>query len=385
VTVLQRRFLTAGTVAVVVAAIALGTYFVVANGRNRQSPDKNAGAVRQAVLITTTTVEPKTLEVYEEVVGALENVIDPTLAAEVAGRITRVHGYTGKKVAKDDLLAEIDPADFEIQSRADLAEIGRLTALLGQQARVVERQQKLVAQGFISQSALDDAIAQRNALREQLNSARARSEATRRSLSKARVLAPIDGEIETQIVAVGDYVKIGDPLFRMVGVQRMRARLPLPESAAARLRPGLKVELTVPASQRRIQAQIDEIKPTVGTANRALEAIVNFNNEDPTLRGGGSVNARIVVATREGALMLPEESVVLRPAGKVVYAVKDGRVSQRIVKTGLKQDGLYEVVSGVSAGDVVAVDGAGFLTDGAAVTLSKPRPPAGTRGPGAAG
>lgn len=383
-TVLQRRFLTAGTVAVVLAAIALGAYFVVANGRTSQSPGKSAGTARQAVLITTTTVEPRTLEVYEEVVGTLENVIDPTLAAEVAGRITRVHGYTGKKVAKGDLLAEIDPADFEIQSRADLAEIGRLTALLEQQARVVARQQKLVAQGFISQSALDDAVAQRNALREQLNSARARAEATRRSLSKARVLAPIDGEIETQIVAVGDYVKIGDPLFRMVGVQRMRARLPLPESAAARLRPGLKVELTAPASQRTIQAQIDEIKPTVGTANRALEAIVNFDNEDPSLRGGGSVNARIVVATRDGALMLPEESVVLRPAGKVVYAVKDGRVSQRVVKTGLKQDGLYEVVSGVSAGDVVAVDGAGFLTDGAAVTLSRPRPPAG-RGGGAAG
>lgn len=381
---LQRRFLTAGTVAVVLAAIALGAYFIVANGRNSERPGKSAGTARAAVLITTTTVEPRTLEVYEEVVGSLENVIDPTLAAEVAGRITRVHGYTGKKVAKGDLLAEIDPADFEIQSRADLAEMGRLGALLEQQARVVERQQKLVAQGFISQSALDDAIAQRNALREQLNSARARSEATRRSLSKARVLAPIDGEIETQIVAVGDYVKIGDPLFRMVGVQRMRARLPLPESAAGRLRPGLKVELTSPASQQRIQAQIDEIKPTVGTANRALEAIVNFDNEAAALRGGGSVNARIIVATREGALMLPEESVVLRPAGKVVYAVQDGRVRQRVVTTGLKQDGLYEVVSGVSAGDVVAVDGAGFLTDGAAVTLSKPRP-AGSRSAGEAG
>jgi membrane fusion protein, multidrug efflux system len=375
-TVLQRRFLTASTVALVAAAIALGAYFIVADGRNSERAGKSTGAARQAVLITTTTVEPRTLEVYEDVVGTLENVIDPTLAAEVAGRITRVHAYTGKKVSKGDLLAEIDPADFEIQSRGDLAEIGRLTALLQQQVRVVERQQKLVAQGFISQSALDDAIAQRNALREQLNSARARSEATRRSLSKARVLAPIDGDIETQIVAVGDYVKVGDPLFRMVGVQRMRARLPLPESAAGRLRPGLKVELTSPASQRTILARIDEIKPTVGTTNRALEAIVNFDNEDAVLRGGGSVNARIVVATREGALMLPEESVVLRPAGKVVYAVQDGHVKQRIVKTGLKQEGMYEVVSGVAEGDVVAVDGAGFLTDGAAVTLAKPRPPA---------
>ena len=85
----------------------------------------------------------------------------------MAGRITRVHGFTGKKVNRGDLLAEIDAVDFEIQSRADRAEIARLTSLLQQQERVVERQQKLVGQGFISQNALDDAIAQRNALREQ--------------------------------------------------------------------------------------------------------------------------------------------------------------------------------------------------------------------------
>lgn len=373
-TVLQRRFLTAGTVGVVLAAIALGAYFVVANGRNSERPGTSAGAARAAVLITTTTVEPRRLEVYEEVVGSLENVIDPTLAAEVAGRITRVHGYTGKKVAKGDLLAEIDPADFEIQSRGDLAEMGRLSALLEQQARVVERQQKLVAQGFISQSALDDAIAQRNALREQLNSARARSEATRRSLSKARVLAPIDGEIETQIVAIGDYVKLGDPLFKLVGMQELRAHLLLPEAAATRIRPGLKVVLSPPAApERTIEASIGEIRPTVGANNRALDAIVKFRGEGNLFRGGGTVNARIVTQAREGVLMVPEQSVVLRPAGKVVYVVREGKAEQRIVETGFRQEGLQEIAKGLAGGETIAVDGAGFLTDGAAVTLARPR------------
>lgn len=371
---------TTGTVIAVLVLVAVGTYFL-GDGRARERLPKSAGKGPAPVLVSTTVVEPRPLEVYEEVVGALENVVDPTVAAEVAGRVTRVHGFTGKRVARGDVLAEIDAADFEIQSRADQAEIARLSGLAQQQERVVERQQKLVAQGFLSQNALDDAVAQRNALREQLNSAKARSEATRRSLTKARIVAPVDGEIETQIVAVGDYVKIGDPLFRMVGVQRMRARLPLPESAAARLRPGLKVELASPASQRKIVARIDEIKPTVGTANRALEAIVNFHNDDPLLRGGGSVNARIIVDTREGALMLPEESVVLRPAGKVVYAIQDGRAEQRVVQTGLKQDGFYEIVKGVSPGETVAVDGAGFLTHGAAVSLPRSKSPAG-RAPG---
>ena len=344
-------------------------------GRDAESARKAAGP--PAVLITTTRVEPRSLEVYEEVVGTLENVIDPTIGAEVAGRVTRVLGFTGKKVKQGDALAEIDAVDFEIQGRADAAEIARLQTLLAQQERVVQRQQALVKQGFIAQNAADDAVAQRNALREQLAAARARAESSRRGMVKSRVVAPVDGEIETQIVAVGDYVKLGDPLFRLVGVQRMRARLPLPETAAARLRPGLKVRLVSPAAlQNPIEARIDEIRPTVGVANRALDAIVNFQNEGAGLRGGGSVNARIVVATRAGALMVPEESVVLRPAGKVVYVVRAGRAEQRLVETGLKQDGLYEILQGIAPGDVVAVDGAGFLTQGAAVTLPKPKPPA---------
>jgi len=54
------------------------------------------------VLITSAVVQARTLEVYEEVLGTIENVIDPTIGAEVAGRVTRVAGFTGKKVAKGD-------------------------------------------------------------------------------------------------------------------------------------------------------------------------------------------------------------------------------------------------------------------------------------------
>ena len=118
-------------------------------------------------------MQPRTLEIYEEVVGTIENVIDPTVGAEVAGRVTRVTGFTGKKVKKGELIAEIDAADFQIQQRADQAEIGRLTSLLEQQERVVERQQKLVGKAS-SRRTIDDAVAQRNALRQQLAAARAR-------------------------------------------------------------------------------------------------------------------------------------------------------------------------------------------------------------------
>jgi membrane fusion protein, multidrug efflux system len=368
----RRRIALVGLALAALAALGLGTYFA-ADGRPKEA-GKAAGKGRAAVLVSTALVQPRAVEVYEEVIGSIENVIDPTVGAEVAGRVTRVAGFTGKKVAKGELLAEIDAADFQIQSRADRAEMNRLTSLLEQQERVLERQKKLVAQGFISQNAVDDALAQRNALREQLAAARARSDATGRSLTKARVVAPIDGEIETQIVAVGDYVKLGDPLFKLVGMQQLRAHLLMPEAAATRIRPGLKVLLSPPAApEQALEARIDELKPTVGTNNRALDAIVKFRGAANLFRGGGTVNARIVIESREAALMVPEQAVVLRPAGKVVYIIDQGVARQRIVQTGLRQDGLQEIVKGLSAGDTVAVDGAGFLTDGAAIALAKPR------------
>jgi len=371
-TIATRRLAIVG-LSVALLAAAVGAYFFAGDGGAKESRNpqaRKAGAAR-AVLVNTAVAQPVTLEVYEQVVGSLENVMDPKISAEVAGRVTRVLGFTGKKVKRDELLAEIDAQDFEIQSRGDAAETKRLQALLANQERIVERQQKLVEQGFISQNALDEALAQRAVLREQISAARARADSTGRSLGKTKVTAPIDGEIETQVIAPGDYVKVGDPLFTLVGMQRMRAHLLFPENAANRIRPGLKVSLESPAAPgRAVETAIDEIKPTVNAGNRALDAIVRFDSDDGAFRGGGSVNARVVVEVKKDALMVPEHAVVLRPAGKVVYLVANGRATQRAVETGLKQDGLQEIVKGLQPGEVIATDGAGFLSDGAAVTLA---------------
>ncbi len=372
----RRRLTWLAAVLALLGAIGLGT-FIVANGRTAKEANapaaKKAGQAR-SVLIATATVQPRVLEIYEEVVGSLENAVDPKIGAEVAGRVTRVLGFTGMKVRRGDLLAEIDAQDFQIQSRGDAAEVKRLQALLQNQERVVERQQKLVAQGFISQNALDEALAQRTVLREQITAARARAESTGRSLGKTRVVAPIEGEIESQVVAAGDYVKLGDPLFTLVGMSHMRAHLLFPENAGNRIRAGLKVRLESPAAPGKFfETRIDEIKPTVNAGNRALDAIVRFDGGDGAFRGGGSVNARVVIGIKDNALMVPEQAVVLRPAGKVVYVVQDKRVAQRVVETGLRQDGLQEITKGLAAGETIATDGAGFLSDGAAVTLAETR------------
>ena len=102
--------------------------------------------------------------------------------------------------------------------------------------------------------------------------------------------------------------------------------------------------------------------------DRAIDVQVRLDN-DGGLRAGGTVNGAIVTGRKPAAVVVPEQSVVLRPAGKVVYVIADGKARQRIVEPGVKQGGRIEIVKGLAAGELVAEDGAGFLSDGAAVTV----------------
>lgn len=334
--------------------------------------EKRAGP--PPTLITVTQAQAMPLEIVERTLGSLEAVIDPKVAAEVPGRVVRLAVRAGQKVTKGQLLAELDTVDAAGQERADRAEIARLESLLAQQERVVARQNELVSRNFISRNAADDATAQRDALKSQLAAARARAGISGHALQRTRITSPVDGTIEVQIASVGDYLKVGDPLLRLVSNTRLRANLPFPEAVAQRLKPGQTVRLVSPSRPERIiEASIHDIRPTLIETSRAVEVIARFDNlaDGGELRGGSSVDATVVIGRKENAVMVPEQSVVLRPAGKVVYAIENDQARQRLVVTGAKQAGLIEIVDGIAAGETVALDGAGFLTDGGTVSVHR--------------
>jgi len=174
--------------------------------------------------------------------------------------------------------------------------------------------------------------------------------------------------VEKQIVSPGDFVKIGDPLIQIISNQRLRAHLPFPENIAAKLQPGLKVRLTTPTSPDTVTATIRELKPLIGESNRAVDVIADIVDQ-PGWQSGASVDGTVILGERPGAIVVPEQSVVLRPAGEVVYVIQNNVAHQRKVKTGLRQSGQVEILDGLAAGEQVAVDGAAFLTDQARVSI----------------
>jgi RND family efflux transporter MFP subunit len=124
------------------------------------------------------------------------------------------------------------------------------------------------------------------------------------------------------------------------------------------------------APETPIEAVVEDIRPTVGEANRAINVIARLDNPG-ALKGGGSVDAAVITGRKESALVVPEQSVVLRPAGKVVYLIVDGKAQQQVVEVGSKQRGMIEITAGLKGGETVALDGAGFLSNGAAVNVKE--------------
>lgn len=333
--------------------------------------DKKANA--RTTLVTVSSVNNQAIEITESSVGSLEGLINPTLAAEMAARVIKVHVNTGDRVEKGQLIATLDATDYVMQRNEAQAEIARLQALLNNQSKIVARNQTLVDKKFISQTAVDNDSAQENVLRQQLKAARARVASINHDRSKSRVLAPVSGIIESKPVDTGDYLRMGDPIVQIVSKQVLRAHLPFPEQIGSQLKAGLTVRLNTPTSSETIETTIRELKPQVTAGNRTIDVIADINNANGW-QPGASVKGMVVLGKLAAAMMIPEQSVVLRPAGEVVYVVRDNVAYQTIVKTGLHQNGLIEILSGLNENDMIAVDGAGFLTDKAPIEIAKDEP-----------
>ncbi len=331
----------------------------------------SASAEGRVIRVTTATAQTDRVEEIEWAVGIIETRSSVQVAAEVAGQVRRILVDEGQGVARGAVLAEIDAAEYRLDRASEEAELRRLGALLQQQQRETERARRLVADKLISQDQLDNAEAELAALREQLAGADVRVAATERRLQETRLVAPVTGEVSTRNIDVGDYVQVGAVAFDLIDVRNLRVRLPFPEYRAPQLRKDLIVRLTsAAAGDEAVTARITDIRPSVTPSSRSLTVIVDFDNPG-SWRPGASVRAEVVLNARENALLIPQVAVVRRPAGDVVYVIEDGVASARVVRRGERRGKLVEVASGLAQGEIVAVDGAGFLTDGTSVEVAE--------------
>jgi membrane fusion protein, multidrug efflux system len=340
------------------------------------SKSKDADAAKEAdkknpksTSVTITRVKNQPIELTETTQGTLEGIVDPIVAAEMSARVVKVHVYPGVTVKQGQLIATLDASDFGAQRNEAQAEVARVLALIDNQKKIVARNQVLVDKKFLAQTAVDNDISQQKVLNQQLAAARARVGSINHSSSKANIYAPVSGIVQKKLVDTGDYVRAGDPILQIVSTQKLIAHLPFPEHIAAKLQTGLPVRLSTPTTNNVVESKIRELKPMITEGNRTVDVVANVNDAQGW-QPGASVTGTVVLGSQVAAMMVPEQSVVLRPAGEVVYVVRNNKAYQAIVKTGLNQNGMIEIIEGVNENDTIVVDGAGFLTNNTPVKVA---------------
>jgi RND family efflux transporter MFP subunit len=361
---------------VIAAAVVAGTALLGGCGEDGPpaAPSRPTSTVARATPVTVATAERREVAVTLHSMGTLASVTAPTVSAEVDGRIVRLGAEAGERVPAGGVLAELDTTELGLEREAASADFRSLQAQIENEQRRVARFESLKQQDYLAQTQLDDSRAELEVLRAQTAAAQARLAIVEDKLARTTVRAPVAGTVERRRVSVGDFVRRGDPMFDLTADADLQALLPFPETVSQVLRPGLAVTLASPiAPGITVSGRVAELRPVVGRGSRAVTAIVPLRNPGPW-RDQATVEAEVVVERRPDAVVVPAGAVVRRPAGEVVYRVEEGRAAQRPVTLGVRVGDAVEVRAGLTGGEVVAVEGASYLTDGAPVQITGPRP-----------
>ncbi len=299
--------------------------------------------------------------------GSVQSIHHPTISAETSGRIISIDIAEGDAVVAEQVLAAMDNTLHAIESAKADAELSRQAVVLENQRQEVARLQRLASSRSVSQDQLEDQQAELAMLEAQRNVARQELQRARYMESKARIVAPQAGLVSRRHISVGDYVTMGAPLFDLVSVDRLRARLAFPERDLAAIRIGKQVQLVSPAAPDTLAVgEVTSINPQINPDSRAVEVTVEFDNPGGWLPGA-STDATLVVQSKPRALTVPPTSIVTRDDRSVVFVVSGDQVDARPVELGWAEVEWVEIASGLSAGDLVVVEGAAQLDDGSLV------------------
>ncbi len=316
-----------------------------------------------AVAITTGKVATTTIEEKESAMGIIYSLSSPKVASEVSGRVIKVLIDVGDAVQQGQIMAEIDPERYELETIQAKAETARLSALKINQELDLSRAERLYKNNLVSEEILDKTKAELEALKQQIKAAEAKHNSSKKLLRDTKIKAPITGYVAAKKIVMGDFVQTGTIVFELVDTKNLRVGVSFPEYQSSKLKKGLKTYLTSPTNTNHIvETQINEVSPNINPKNRSISVIIDFENPGLWLPGA-SARAEIILSERENALVVPQLAVVRRSIGNVVYVIKNSVAIETKVDTGIHLDGLIEIKAGLQKGTLIAVDGAGFLAD----------------------
>jgi multidrug efflux system membrane fusion protein len=366
---------------------ALLVTLVVARVLHGQSAASRSGRppAQRAIPVVGAAARVGDLGVYETGLGTVTPINTVTLRSRVDGQLVEVAYREGQLVHQGDLLAQIDPRPFQVQLLQAEGQLAKDEAALANARVDLERYRVLIKEDSVPRQQLDTQAATVNQDEAALKSDQAQVESAKLNLAYCRITAPITGTVGLRLVDPGNMVHATDTNGLVVITQQQPTavlftipadRLP---QVLQQLRTGRK--LTVEAWDRDLQHRLatgtllavdNQIDQTTGTVRMKAQ----FPNDDGALYPNQFVNARLLVDTLRGTVIVPTAAIQRSPQSTYVYVVKpDSTVELRNVDVRLTEGDDTSLAGGVSAGEVVVVDGVDKLQPGSPVSVPSPGAP----------
>jgi membrane fusion protein, multidrug efflux system len=338
------------------------------------------GSPRQrAVPVVVQPVRRDAVRVYLSGLGTVTPRNRVTVRSQVDGQLMQVAFEEGQMVKAGDLLAQIDPRPYQVQLLQAQGALARDQALLDNAKVDLKRYKTLYHQDSGSQQQWET----QEALVEQYEAAiktdRAQIESAQLQLTYCRITAPVGGRVGLRQVDPGNIVHTSDAngLVVITELQPIQVVFTLPAddlpAVLRQVRAGKQLPVQAyDRDQKTLLATgfLLTLDNQIDTATGTIRLKAQFPNDDEGLFPNQFVNVRLLVRTLSDATVIPAAAVQRGVPGTYVYVVgKDRTVAVRPVKLGPAEDGLSAVTSGVEPGELVVVDGADKLREGAKVEL----------------
>jgi RND family efflux transporter MFP subunit len=319
------------------------------------------------------------------------------VASKAQGRLEWLGVMEGSRVKKDEVIARLESRDVGASReqaaanvRVAAANLEQAQAELRDAERNLARSRELAEKRYISNSALDTAVARFDKSRAAvasseaaLGAARANLKAADVSFDQTLIRAPFDGIVLTKSANVGDNitpfssaVDTKGAVVTMADMSTLEVEADVAESALGKIRVGQPTEIQLDAvPDTRFGGTVNRIVPTVDRAKATVLVKVKFADRDERVLPDMSAKVaflerEISAAERKPVTAMPKQAVVERDGGSYVFVLKDGRAVRTAVRPGRALGDLVEV-SGVAAGEKVVVKPLDRLADGARVKIDQ--------------
>ncbi|WP_136418443.1 efflux RND transporter periplasmic adaptor subunit [Herbaspirillum sp. ST 5-3] len=331
------------------------------------------------------SAERTDLPVTVEALGTVMAAATATVRPQVSGVLKEVHFHEGQMVKAGQLLALIDPRQFEMTLMQASGQRQRDEAQLENAKLVLERYRTLLGQDSIARQDVETQAALVKQLEGTVISDRANEGTARLNLGYTRVTAPISGRVGLRVVDIGNVVGPGDAngIVVITQTEPIDVEFAVPQDRIGELRARINEDAKMPVTALdrtrsvaletgRFLAMDNQVDVQTGT----VKAKARFANREHSLFPSQFVNVRLLVRQVEGAILVPINALRHGNSGDYVYVLNSAErtVAQRPVTRGAVAGDKVQIVSGLNAGEQVITEGADRLKDGAHVSLPGDRP-----------